>query len=102
MMSAEDLRKRADDVEKRAWKMFATAQALRWRAVELEREIGQWNPIETIPRDRKVLVKTVNGLDRVAMVVSGARVVKGRIYCWRRDKGHTGDLRATAWREIEG
>jgi hypothetical protein len=61
-----------------------------------------WNPIETIPRDRKILVKTATGLERIASVVQGAKIIRGRIYCWRRDKGHTGDLRAVAWKELDG
>jgi hypothetical protein len=59
-----------------------------------------WNSIETIPRDRKVLVKTVNGLERIAGVSRGAGMRHGRIHCWRRD-GRTGDLQAVAWKEIE-
>jgi hypothetical protein len=60
-----------------------------------------WNPVETIPRRRKVLIKTVTGLDRVAKVLHDAVVSNGRIHCWRCDKGHTGDLRAIAWKELE-
>ncbi len=101
MISAEQMRQRADDMEKRARKMLAAAQELRWKAVATEQEVGQWNPVETIPRDRDVLVKTVTGLERVARVVLNAKVIKDRIYCWRRDKGHTGDLRAVAWKELE-
>lgn len=63
---------------------------------------ADWNPIETIPRDRKVLVKTVTGMERIAKVVHNANVIRGRVHCWRRDKGKTGDLQAVAWKEIEG
>ena len=59
-----------------------------------------WNAIENIPRDRKVLVKTVTGMERVAKVVHNADVIRGRVHCWRRDKGRTGDLQAVAWKEI--
>jgi hypothetical protein len=60
-----------------------------------------WNPLETIPRDRKVLVKTVTGLERIAGVSRDAGILHGRIHCWRRD-GRTGDLQAVAWKEIGG
>ncbi len=59
-----------------------------------------WNSIETIPRDRKVLVRTVTGMERVAKVVHGAGILRGRVHCWRRDKGKTGDLQAVAWKEF--
>jgi hypothetical protein len=60
-----------------------------------------WNPIETIPRGRKIMVKTVTGLERVATVTEKAGISNGRIHCWRRDNKHGGDLIAVAWKELE-
>ena len=72
----------------------------RKRPDDAEMTSDGWNPVETIPRDRKVLVKTVTGMERIAKVVHNAGVVRGRVHCWRRDKGKTGDLQAVAWKEI--
>jgi hypothetical protein len=59
-----------------------------------------WNPIETIPRDRNVTIKTVTGLVRLAKVSRGAGIARGRIHCWGRGK-ITADLQAVAWKEPE-
>ena len=62
--------------------------------------MSDWNSIETIPRDRKVLVKTATGLERVGKVSRGYTARNGRIHCWRAD-GRSGDLQAVAWKEME-
>jgi hypothetical protein len=63
--------------------------------------IEDWNPIETTPKDRKILVKTVTGLERIVKVPRhGSHSQPGHIHCWRAD-GHTGDLQAVAWKELD-
>jgi hypothetical protein len=110
MTDPHALRERANKLEKRGYEMLEKATALRDRAAKMtissaisaaQASEGPWNPIETIPRDRKVLVKTVTSMERVAKVVHNAGVIRGRIHCWRRDKGRTGDLQAVAWKEIK-
>ena len=105
MSRAQTLREHADKIEKRAFKMIEKAAKLRYRALRYAvaggGSVGPWNPVETIPRDRKVLVKTVTGMERIAKVVHNAGVVRGRVHCWRCDKGKTGDLQAVAWKEID-
>ncbi len=95
------LRDHAGKLEGRASKMMQRASELRRTADAVAENEDPWNPVETIPRDRKVLVKTVTGMERIAKVVHNAGVVRGRVHCWRRDKGKTGDLQAVAWKEID-
>lgn len=52
----------------------------------------EWQPIDTIPRDRAVEVLSVTGIIRLAKVQRGASVSRGSIAC-------SGDLQAEAWRE---
>ena len=95
------LRDHAEKLEVRASKMMLRASELRRTAEAVEENEDPWNPVETIPRDRKVLVRTVTGMERVAKVVHNADVIRGRVHCWRRDKGRTGDLQAVAWKELD-
>lgn len=63
-----------------------------------------WNPVETLPYDRKVIIKTSNGLERIARRSRRGRPIVNRrgiptVHCWRSD-GRSGDLMAIGWREI--
>lgn len=67
-----------------------------------------WSPIETIPTDRDVVVKTVSGIVCQARVrrKGGLHVRPAdkwgqkRVYCFRKDGRTTSDIAAVAWREV--
>ena len=67
-----------------------------------------WRPIETIPTDRDVTVKTVSGIVCQAHVRrkgglhvrSADKYGPARVYCFRKDGRTTSDVAAVAWREI--
>ena len=65
----------------------------------------KWHPIESIPVDRHVIVKSVTGVVCRAKVSGRHRLyVENKkhptVHCWRRDQDvPSGDIMAIAWRE---
>ena len=72
-------------------------------------DLGPWNPVDTIPTDKEVTVKTVKGLICRAVVRNkGARWIRRpdkygprRVYCYRTDGRTCGDVVAVGWSRID-
>ncbi len=70
-------------------------------------EVSDWQPIDTIPIDRPVMVKSVTGIEclartpnrRTRWVREPSGCKPNRVSCWRVDGTRKGDISAVAWRE---
>ena len=59
----------------------------------------EWQAIETIPLHTKIEIKTVTGMERIA-VCYGVWGKNNRGRCFSKDRKSTGDLAAVAWRAL--
>ena len=71
-------------------------------------DLGPWNPVDTIPKNREVTVRTVKGLivrAKVRGITTGRWIRRRdkygprRVYCRRTDGRTSGDVVAVGWKE---
>lgn len=65
-----------------------------------------WQPVDTIPTDRVVTVKTVSGIVCLAKTNGSSGWIRPadqwgprRIGCFRKDRPTAGDVMAVAWKD---